>query len=163
MSIVERLFRFKRFTISPKVNTIASKWTSFKLNICIRSNSWILNVTCPNHLVIEFTNALLPLLMDALVRIHILSCLPIMLSLLWGLHQVSKIWFKVIGKVMPWNALEINWKDHRSYLHTIALPNGLFKSALSLKYIAWIHAYMQVTYSLKLILTLNHSNILDWS
>jgi hypothetical protein len=37
---------------------------------------------------------------------------------------------------MLWNALEIGWKDHRSYLHTIALPNGFFKSALNLKYIA---------------------------
>jgi hypothetical protein len=46
--------------------------------------------------------------------------------MLWHLHQVSKIWFRLVGENVLWNALGIAWVDHRSYLSTIAI-NAILK------------------------------------
>jgi hypothetical protein len=43
--------------------------------------------------------------------------------------QVSKIWFRLVGENVLWNALGIAWVDHRSYLSTIAI-NAISKQFL---------------------------------
>jgi hypothetical protein len=77
--------------------------------------------TCPNHIAIQESSALLPPLLDSLVGEYILPCLLITSSMLWWLHRVSKAWFKVVGEILIWNAFEITQIDHRSYLRHIAL------------------------------------------
>jgi hypothetical protein len=45
--------------------------------------------------------------------------LPMDLSMLWRLHQVNKVWFKVVGKISTWKTLKIVKFDNASYCHTI--------------------------------------------
>jgi hypothetical protein len=39
--------------------------------------------------------------------------------MLWHLRQVNKMRFKVVGKSLPWNVLEMVKLDHRCYLNYI--------------------------------------------
>jgi hypothetical protein len=43
-------------------------------------------------------------------------------------HQVSKMWFRVVGESGAWNTLENIRVDHRSYLHTLKKTNNARQS-----------------------------------
>jgi hypothetical protein len=64
--------------------------------------------------------------MDDFVAKHLLIQLPMDLSMLWRLHWVNKVWFKVVGKTSTWQALEIVKFNNASYCHIIIIQ-GLSK------------------------------------
>ncbi len=58
----------------------------------------------------------------------------------WHLHQVSKIWFRLIGENVFLNALGIDWVDHRLYLSTIAINDiskQFFQKYLEFEVFGW--------------------------
>jgi hypothetical protein len=46
-------------------------------------------------------------LTDAIVIEHILTHLPMNPSMIWHLCQVNQGWYKVVGGIVEWQALEI--------------------------------------------------------
>lgn len=67
---------------------------------------------------------LLPPLMDNIVVAHIFLQLPLNPSMLWHLHQISKVWFtKFVNKSLLWNSFKFGIIDHRSCLQSIANTN----------------------------------------
>jgi hypothetical protein len=71
--------------------------------------------------------------MDDFVFDHILTQLPMDLSMLWHLCRVNKVWFKVVSKTSTWKTLEIVKFNNVSYRHTIVkygLPRLFLKAWL---------------------------------
>ncbi len=81
-------------------------------------------ILCESH------GLLVPPLVDDFVVEHIFTQLPMDLSMLWHLHRVNKVWFKVVGKTLAWEVLKIVKFNNASYYHTIViqgLPRLSFK------------------------------------
>jgi hypothetical protein len=70
-------------------------------------------------LATQFEGCLLPPPSNSIVITHIVPHLPRTPLMLWHLHQMNKMWFKVVGKSLPWNALEMVKLDHKCYLNYI--------------------------------------------
>ncbi len=81
-------------------------------------------ILCESH------DLLVPPLMDDFVVEHIFIRLPMDLSMLWHLHRIIKTWFKVVGKTLAWEGLEIVKFNNFSYHHIVVIQ-GL--PSLSLK------------------------------
>jgi len=58
--------------------------------------------------------------MDGFVVDHVLTQLPMDMSMLWCLHQVNKVWSKVVSKISTWKIVEIVKFNNAYYCHTIA-------------------------------------------
>jgi hypothetical protein len=56
---------------------------------------------------------------NSIVLAHIFILLPLTLSMLWRFHQINKPWFLIVGKNVPWNALEVVRINHKSYLQHV--------------------------------------------
>ncbi len=72
-------------------------------------------------------------LLDGIVMQHIFTHLPLTPSTPWHLHWVNKAWFRVVGKNLAWNALEVVRIIHRSYFQHLA-TNGTPKQSLQIHF-----------------------------
>jgi hypothetical protein len=90
--------------------------------------SWCVTRWKNMKLAIIPTSMLLLPFIDGLVINNILPHLPMTLSMLWHFHQVSKMWFRVVGENGAWNKMENIRADHRSYLHTLKETNNARQS-----------------------------------
>ncbi len=77
----------------------------------------------------QFKGCILPPLLNAIVINHILPCLPRTPLMLWHLLWMNKMWFRVINKNLPWNALKIVTLDHKCYFNYIT-KHGMKRQSL---------------------------------